>query len=96
MLVGDQPPEAESSQRRQAMTVVAATAAAAEAAFAAAQAAATVVRLTASSSHQKAKEVAAIGIQSAFRGYLVLLCSAICFVFNHKIHYHLPERLNLL
>ncbi|KAG6522220.1 hypothetical protein ZIOFF_019358 [Zingiber officinale] len=72
----DQPPEAESAQIRQAMAVLAATAAAAEAAFAAAQAAAAVVRLTAGSSHQKTVEFAATRIQSAFRGYLVLLCSS--------------------
>lgn len=71
------PSEAESEQRRQAMVVAVATAAAAEAAVAAAQAAAAVVRLTAGSNRQKAEELAAIRIQSAFRGYLVLLCSSL-------------------
>ncbi|XP_074568325.1 protein IQ-DOMAIN 19-like [Curcuma longa] len=67
---GHRPSEAESEQRRQAMAVAVATAAAAEAAVAAAQAAAAVVRLTAGPNRQKAEELAAIRIQSAFRGYL--------------------------
>ncbi|KAE8735164.1 mitochondrial import inner membrane translocase subunit TIM14-like [Hibiscus syriacus] len=64
--------EAENEQSKHAYSVAVATAVAAEAAVAAAQAAAEVVRLT-SQPRQPGKsneEVAAIKIQSAFRGYL--------------------------
>lgn len=54
-----------------AVAVAVATAAAAEAAVAAAQAAAAVVRLTGTPSYHRRKEIAAIKIQTTFRGYLV-------------------------
>ena len=70
---------------KHAIAVAAATAAVAEAALAAAHAAAEVVRLTSGgdggacgSNRRLAQEVAAVRIQSAFRGYLV----SIYFVFN--------------
>lgn len=57
-----------------AYSLALATAMAAEAAFAAAQAAAEVVRLTSAPRPAKSKEeLAAIKIQTAFRGYLVWL-----------------------
>ncbi|KAH6803979.1 IQ-domain 3 [Perilla frutescens var. frutescens] len=63
--------EAENEQSRHAYSVALATAAAAEAAVAAAHAAAEVVRLTAAARSGKTKEeIAAIKIQTAFRGYL--------------------------
>ncbi|XP_072976375.1 protein IQ-DOMAIN 12-like [Typha angustifolia] len=63
--------QAEEEQGKHAVAVAVATAAAAEAAVAAAQAAAQVVRLTgAPSSYFRNFEVAAIKIQTAFRGYL--------------------------
>lgn len=63
--------DAENEQSKHAMTVAVATAVAAEAAVAAAQAAADVVRLTGTPSpYPRAQEVAAIKIQTAFRGYL--------------------------
>ncbi|XP_019198512.1 PREDICTED: protein IQ-DOMAIN 1-like [Ipomoea nil] len=64
--------EAESEQNKHAYSVAIATAVAAEAAVAAAQAAAEVVRLTAAahSSGKSKEEIAAIRIQTAFRGYL--------------------------
>ncbi|KAI3459040.1 hypothetical protein Pfo_015703 [Paulownia fortunei] len=64
--------EAENEQNRHAYSVALATAVAAEAAVAAAHAAAEVVRLTAAARNQgKTKEeIAAIKIQTAFRGYL--------------------------
>ncbi|KAG1339135.1 protein IQ-DOMAIN 1 [Cocos nucifera] len=64
--------EAENEQNNHACSVVLATAAAAEAAAAAAQAAAEVVRLTtiARFPGTSREEVAAIKIQTAFRGYL--------------------------
>ncbi|XP_010920914.2 protein IQ-DOMAIN 2 [Elaeis guineensis] len=64
--------EAENEQNNHACSVVLATAAAAEAAAAAAQAAAEVVRLTtvARFPGKSREEVAAIKIQTAFRGYL--------------------------
>ena len=62
---------------RHAITVAAAAAAVAEAAVAAAQAAAEVVRLTnsgkCSGSGGRRMDVAAVIIQSAFRGYLVIM-----------------------
>lgn len=65
--------EAENEQNKHAYSVAIATAVAAEAAVAAAQAAAEVVRLTAAacSSGQSKEEIAAIRIQTVFRGYLV-------------------------
>ena len=65
--------EAEDEQNKHAYSVAIATAVAAEAAVAAAQAAAEVVRLTTVGHyHGKSKEdIAAIKIQTAFRGYLV-------------------------
>lgn len=64
--------KAEEEQSKHALAVAVATAAAAEAAVAAAQAAAQVVRLTGDrSSYNWSREIAAIKIQSAFRGYLV-------------------------
>ena len=68
--------EARAEQRKHALTVALATAAAAEAAVAAAHAAAEVVRLTGTpqSYHTCDKgnqNLAAIKIQTAFRGYLV-------------------------
>ncbi|XP_042436955.1 protein IQ-DOMAIN 19-like [Zingiber officinale] len=57
-------------KKRTEKALAVATAAAAEAAVAAAQAAAAVVRLTAGSNRPKAEELAAIRIQSTFRGYL--------------------------
>ncbi|XP_031279805.1 protein IQ-DOMAIN 1-like [Pistacia vera] len=64
--------EAENEQSKHAYSVAMATAAAAEAAVAAAQAAAEVVRLTAVSRYpgKSKEEIAAIKIQTAFRGYL--------------------------
>ncbi|KAK4366489.1 hypothetical protein RND71_014369 [Anisodus tanguticus] len=64
--------EAENEQNKHAYSVAIATAVAAEAAVAAAQAAAEVVRLTAAAcnSGQSTEEIAAIRIQTAFRGYL--------------------------
>ncbi|XP_010253551.1 PREDICTED: protein IQ-DOMAIN 1-like [Nelumbo nucifera] len=64
--------EAENEQSKHAYSVALATAVAAEAAVAAAQAAAEVVRLTAVTrfSGKSKEEVAAIKIQTAFRGYL--------------------------
>lgn len=69
--------EAENEQNKHAYSVALATAAAAEAAVAAAQAAAEVVRLTNVPRYpgRTPEEVAAIRIQTAFRGYLVLLLS---------------------
>ena len=65
--------EAENEQSKHAYSVALATAVAAEAAVAAAHAAAEVVRLTtvAHFSGKSKEEVAAIKIQTAFRGYLV-------------------------
>ncbi|KAG9453442.1 hypothetical protein H6P81_006346 [Aristolochia fimbriata] len=64
--------EAENEQNKHAYSVALATAAAAEAAVAAAHAAAEVVRLTTVSRYpgKSKEEVAAIKIQTAFRGYL--------------------------
>ncbi|XP_042476902.1 protein IQ-DOMAIN 3-like [Macadamia integrifolia] len=64
--------EAENEQNKHAYSVALATAAAAEAAVAAAQAAAEIVRLTTAArfSGKSKEEVAAIKIQTAFRGYL--------------------------
>lgn len=65
--------EAENEQSKHAYSVAFATAVAAEAAVAAAQAAAEVVRLTSAArySGKSNEEIAAIKIQTAFRGYLV-------------------------
>lgn len=65
--------EVEDEQTKHAYSVAVASAAAAEAAVAAAQAAAEVVRLTTVSQFagKSAEEMAAIKIQTAFRGYLV-------------------------
>lgn len=70
--------EVEDEQTKHAYSVAVASAAAAEAAVAAAQAAAEVVRLTTVSpfAGKFAEEVAAIKIQTAFRGYLVLLLTS--------------------
>ncbi|CAA0814490.1 IQ-domain 3 [Striga hermonthica] len=64
--------DAELEQNRHAYSVAIATAAAAEAAAAAANAAAEVVRLTSAARHlgKSKEEIAAIKIQTAFRGYL--------------------------
>lgn len=64
--------EAENKQSKHAYSVALATAVAAEAAVAAAQAAAEVVRLTAAGRYpgKSKEEIAAIKIQTAFRGYL--------------------------
>ncbi|KAK8494987.1 hypothetical protein V6N13_030040 [Hibiscus sabdariffa] len=64
--------EAENEQSKHAYSVALATAAAAEAAVAAAQAAAEVVRLTTQPRYQgkSNEEIAAIKIQTVFRGYL--------------------------
>ncbi|XP_038978358.1 protein IQ-DOMAIN 14-like [Phoenix dactylifera] len=63
--------EVEEEQSKHAVAVAIATAAAAEAAVAAAQAAAAVVRLTGTpSSYHRSRDIAAIRIQTAFRGYL--------------------------
>lgn len=71
--------DAENEQANHAHSVAAATAAAAEAAAAAAQAAAEVVRLTKANQFagKSKEEVAAIRIQTAFRGYLV--CYLTCY-----------------
>lgn len=65
--------EEENDQTQHAYSVALASAAAAEAAVAAAQAAAEVVRLTTVSQFtgKSVEEVAAIKIQTAFRGYMV-------------------------
>lgn len=71
---GDLKPNyAENEQSKHAYSVALATAVAAEAAVAAAQAAAEVVRLTSISrfSGKSREELAAIKIQTAFRGYMV-------------------------
>ncbi|CAH9116172.1 unnamed protein product [Cuscuta europaea] len=64
--------EAKNEQNKHAYSVAIATAAAAEAAVAAAQAAAEVVRLTAAARYlgKSKEEIAAIKIQTAFRGYM--------------------------
>lgn len=78
--------DAENEQRKHAVTVAVATAVAAEAAAAAAQAAAEVVRLTGTPlSYPQAQEVAAIKIQTAFRGYLVRLMLLLVKNLNYKI-----------
>ena len=65
--------EAEEEQTKHAYSVAVATAAAAEAAVAAAQAAAEIVRLTSVTpfTGKSKEEVAAIKIQTEFRGYRV-------------------------
>lgn len=65
--------EAEDEQNKHAYSVAIASAVAAEAAVAAAQAAVEVVRLTTVPhySGKSEEEIAAIKIQTAFRGYLV-------------------------
>lgn len=67
------PTEIDDEQNKHAYSVALATAAAAEAAVAAAQAAAEVVRLTTIPRYvgKSNEEIAAIKIQTAFRGYLV-------------------------
>lgn len=100
--VSDATPSSEGQDaNKHAIAVAAATAAVAEAAVAAAQAAAAVVRLTSNSGRcgnftssyvgscgGARDEVAAIKIQSAFRGYLVGFCSFFLFFlfmnFNSK------------
>lgn len=76
--------EIENEQSKQAYSVALATAAAAEAAVAAAQAAAEVVRLTTVPRYYglSKEEIAAIKIQTAFRGYMV------CHVFDGFIYFH--------
>lgn len=66
--------EAESKQNRHAYSVAIVTAMAAEAAVAAANAAAEVVRLRAAAytPGKTTDEIAAIKIQAAFRGYMVM------------------------
>ena len=68
--------DVEDEQTKHAYSVAVATAAAAEAAVVAAQAAAEVVRLTSAAPFpgKSVEEVAAIRIQTAFRGYLVQCC----------------------
>lgn len=66
---------AEKEQSKHAYTVAVATTKAAEAAVVAAQAAAEVVRLTANGpafAGKSNEEIAAIKLQTAFRGYMVL------------------------
>ena len=65
--------ETENEQSKHAISLAVASAVAAGAAVAAAQAAAEVVRLTSMPHYpaKKKKELAAIKIQTAFRGYLV-------------------------
>lgn len=81
--------EARDEQKKHAMTVALATAAAAEAAVAAAHAAAEVVRLTGTpqSYHtcdKRNQNLAAIKIQTAFRGHLVrFFYNSINFIYNH-------------
>ena len=76
--------EIENEQSKHAYSVALATAAAAEAAVAAAQAAAEVVRLTTVPRYYglSKEEIAAIKIQTAFRGYMV------CHVVNGFIYFH--------
>lgn len=74
--------------RKHALNVAIATAAAAEAAVAAAQAAAEVVRLASASSKSfhfmvQDRNLAAIKIQSTFRGYLVRTSSISSFLVIH-------------
>lgn len=76
--------EAENEQSKHAYSVAFATAKAAEAAVAAAQAAAEVVRLTSAArySGKSKEEIAAIRIQTAFRGHLVMIiscCKVLCY-----------------
>lgn len=78
--------EIENEQSKHAYSVAIATAAAAEAAVAAAQAAAEVVRLTAVPRHygKSKEEIAAIRIQTAFRGYLVGLIALFASILSLK------------
>jgi hypothetical protein len=67
---------AAAAEQRHAIAVAVATAAAAEAAVATAQAAVEVARLTRPSYHPRERS-AAIVIQTAFRGYLVIITSTV-------------------
>lgn len=73
--------EVEEEQTKHAYSIAVATAAAAEAAVAAAHAAAEVVRLTTVNQFtgKSNEEVAAIRVQTAFRGYLVCFLKIIVF-----------------
>ena len=80
--------EATDEQKKLAMAVALATAAAAEAAVAAAHAAAAVVRLTGTPYHthtfdKDKQNLAAIKIQTAFRGLLVRFFFNFTFFYNH-------------
>lgn len=79
--------EVENEQTRHTYSVAVATAAAAEAAVAAAEAASEVVRLTKVTQFagKSKEEVAAIKIQTAFRGYLV------CYFTNMPFSYSITE-----
>lgn len=79
--------EIEEQQSRHAYSVAIATAAAAEAAVAAAQAAAEVVRLSALSRFpgKSKEEIAAIKIQTAFRGYMVSFLFLLCSTFSSLV-----------
>lgn len=83
--------EAENEQNKHAYSVAIATAVAAEAAVAAAQAAAEVVRLTAAAcnSGKSKEEIAAIRIQTAFRGYLVGCLTTGVILVLHNVITHL-------
>lgn len=77
--------EAENEQNRHAYSVALVTAMAAEAAIAAANAAAQVVRLRAAVSSKSKEDVAALKIQTVFRGYLVHTYMLVAIYFDEVV-----------